>query len=270
MRTCEEIKLLIPESLVPGCDDEIRRKIEEHCARCPVCAREYEENLQLAAVLTTRERPELSDSFWDRWDERLERELDIIDHERNSGRIIPITIKPDEQWRFWKTASAVAAVFILGIAVGRFFPGSGAPDRTASNIPVKPVSAVTADAMRFLDRSKLVLLGMDVAETAPAEDFTPEYRRLREISRELLRESPTLQARLGETNQVRLAALLNELDFILIQIANMDERHESQDLELILTGMERKGLLFKIGLETIITDSMNESPAADHDGQGRL
>jgi len=166
--------------------------------------------------------------------------------------------------------TAAAALLLIGIAIGRYLPGSSGRDRTAGVNPPAPVLAVTADAMRFLDRSKLVLLGMDVAESAADEDFTPEYRRLREISRELLRESPALQERLGDANQVRLAALLSELDIILIQIANIDERHETQDLELIRAGMESKSLLFKIGIETIVTDSMREYPGLDGDRQGRL
>ncbi len=270
MYTCKDIQSMIPGSLGPECDEELRRIVGEHIASCPGCAREYEESRSVVEILGTRERPELSDAFWMRWNDRLERGLDEIDRERS----VKITAVPHSWFgpriRLFGTVSAAAALLLIGIAIGRFLPGSSGRDRVAAVVPTAPVSTVTSDAMKFLDRSKLVLLGMDVADTAADADFTPEYRRLREISRELLRESPVLQERLGDANQVRLAALLSELDIILIQIANIDERHETQDLELIRAGMERKDLLFKIGLETIVTDSMNESSAVSHDGLGRL
>jgi hypothetical protein len=261
---------MIPESLGPVCDQETRRIVLDHIASCPGCAREYKESRAVADMLGDRGRPELSDAFWARWDDRLVRGLDAIDRERSViKKAVPLSwFKP--RIRLFGTVSAAAALLIIGISIGRFFPESSHQDRTAVVAPAMPVSAVTADAMRFLDRSKLVLLGMDVAESTADEDFTPEYRRLREISRELLRESPALQERLGDANHVRLAALLSELDIILIQIANIDERHETQDLELIRAGIESKSLLFKIGIETIVTDSMRENPGLDGDRQGRL
>lgn len=270
MRTCKDIQMMIPESLAPGFDEDIHRIVGEHIASCPECAREYEESGAITGLFAGRGRPELSDSFWERWDDRLERGLDVIDRERSEAHPPMLSSRFRRNIRLFGTVTAAAALLLIGIAIGRYLPGSSGRDRTAGVNPPAPVSAVTADAMRFLDRSKLVLLGMDVAESAADADFTPEYRRLREISRELLRESPALQVRLGNENQVRLAALLGELDIILIQIANIDERHESHDLELIRAGMERKDLLFRIGIETIVTDSMRENPGAGGAGQGRL
>jgi len=85
MRTCKDIQMMIPESLAPGYDEDIHRIVGEHIASCPECAREYEESGAITGLFADRGRPELSDSFWERWDDRLERGLDVIDRERSEA-----------------------------------------------------------------------------------------------------------------------------------------------------------------------------------------
>jgi hypothetical protein len=48
--------------------------------------------------------------------------------------------------------------------------------------------------------------------------------------------------------------LISELEIILMQIANLEEQYDLESVELIRSGIEHKGILFKININQVRSD----------------
>ena len=234
-------------------DDEASRTIiEEHSASCPECARELEQFRKFRTLMDAYKHPELGPDEWSRWDNRLERALDSVEEETVRERSPGI-----RRIHIPAFAAAAAAVFFLGIATGRFLiPQIHQTGQKASMEQTASITLTVAEETRqYLDRTKLVLLSMTHAETTTQDHTRPDIVRMKQIAGELLHETPDLKKKLAYSHSYRLYALLDEMEVILLQIANFDERNSMQELELVQEGVERKGLIFKINLEDIADES---------------
>ena len=262
MNTCNHMRNLFTDALLGELDCERKAALDGHLAGCETCAREFERARALMNLLSDYSRPEPDDEYWSCWEEKLERRLDSITAEED---------RPERRRRGWFAVvhrvwmpTAAAAVLIGAIALGwRITSVSWRQGHTAAVSPSPSPAhiSVVIEARRYLDRSKLVLLGMRTFDPAEANEFRPSFARESEISRQLIRESASLKEQLASTNQVRLCGLVNDLDVVLLQIANLGRDYDERDLELIQLCMERKALLFKINLEDMVSSA--EDRASD-------
>ena len=261
MDTCADMRDLLADALLGGLDSSQKAVFESHIAGCESCAREFERLGALMTLLREYQRPEPDDGYWRHWEEKLESRLDSIAAEDRPERRLGGWIGLVH--RVWMPAAA-AAVLIGAIALGwHITSDSGRQGHTAAVSPSPSPAhiSVVIEARRYLDRSKLVLLGMRTFDPAEADEFRPSFARESEISRQLIRESASLKEQLASTNQVRLCGLVNDLDVVLLQIANLGRDYDERDLELIQLCIERKALLFKINLEDMVSSA--EDRASD-------
>ncbi|NND72274.1 MAG: hypothetical protein HKN43_11935, partial [Rhodothermales bacterium] len=101
---------------------------------------------------------------------------------------------------------------------------------------------------RFLDRSKVILLGMvnmDLTETG-ADDVDLSQTRL--VAHELVKESGPLRGELEEADQQRLMTLIDDLEVILLQIANLEEDADIPAIEMVKDGVDQRAVLLKINV----------------------
>jgi hypothetical protein len=142
-------------------------------------------------------------------------------------------------WARWGLAAA--AVLALGIVIGR----STVPVRQA-RAPVAGASSVgniipTAFEVAATDHLRQVETFLTVFRSeaqGPIDHPTGMARELLQNTR-LLMDSPA-------GKDPRLAALLEDIEIVLAQIATFSGNHDRTDLQLIDQGIEQRGLLMKL------------------------
>jgi hypothetical protein len=248
MISCGKCQASFLEALYNELEPEDRRLVGEHLASCPSCATDFAGLQSTLQLLQQRKRTEPDDAFWNGvWDNFAKR-IDLS----AAGP----AAKTSRSWSFqprWALQTAAAIIVIAGgLWVGRHFispdtevlkPGSVSPSHSESSLDHR--------VDQYLERSKLLLLG--VANLDPNHqdidsfDFTPE----RTVCKELLQETYSLKLALAESGERRQAELLSDLEVILLQISNLQPKDNSFGIELAKTGIRDKALLFKINLEEI-------------------
>jgi hypothetical protein len=147
--------------------------------------------------------------------------------------------KPRRSWlRWWTVAPAMAtiaaAAFIAGILVQQ--------RRAPAGISAKARERVLLIAMGdHLDRSQMVL-----AELVNAGPGTADLGDERDRARDLVAENRLLRQTATRTGDLSDAALLDELERTLLDIANGPANPSAADIEMLQQRIENEGLLFKV------------------------
>jgi hypothetical protein len=101
-------------------------------------------------------------------------------------------------------------------------------------------------AINYLERSKVLLLGIVNSSSAePASGLQKEQQ----VSRLLVSEAEELKNSLSDADEQRMKQLITDLEVILLQIANLEEEKGFPAVEIVRSGVERRGILLKINLE---------------------
>jgi hypothetical protein len=156
---------------------------------------------------------------------------------RLQPRLIPPAPRP--AWlRWWALSPALAAVVALAFFAGVIlqkrtnFAGSSSNDRT------RVLLIAMGD---HLDRSQIVLAEL-VNSSPGAIDLDGERTR----ARGLLTENRLLRQTASRDGDALNAALLDELERVLMDIANTPSNAPPADLEALQRRIESDGLLFKV------------------------
>jgi hypothetical protein len=158
-------------------------------------------------------------------------------------------------WRRWAVPAGIAAVLALGVAIGRSTaphtgsaaaPAAGGPAvATAAPAPVQPGADASTVAYRiaatqYLGQSEafLTLFRASVQQGRPDPLAEPTARQLLATNR-LLLDSPA-------GGDPRMRALLQDLELVLAQIAQLSPSHGQEELRYITDDMERGAVLSRI------------------------
>jgi hypothetical protein len=146
--------------------------------------------------------------------------------------------KPRRVWlRWWIAVPALAGLLALAFLAGRFTQ----PRFTAGIAPEARQRILLITLGNHLDRSEILLA--ELVNAAPgAADFGDERSNARDLLGEnrLLRET---SARVGDASH---AAVLDELERALLDIANSPTEISASELESLQKRIENEGLLFKV------------------------
>jgi hypothetical protein len=213
----EQITLAYYEELDPA--------LRSHLNNCPECRADFDRLKRMLETLRDIPVPERTASYgsevWTRLLPRLPAE------------------KPRRSWlRWWTVAPAMAtiaaAAFIAGILVQQQHPIAGIPARARERVLLIAMGD-------HLDRSQMVLA--ELVNATPGEaDLGDERGR----ARDLVAENRLLRQTALRTGDVSDAALLDELERTLLDIANGPANPSPADLESLQRRVEREGLLFKV------------------------
>jgi hypothetical protein len=132
----------------------------------------------------------------------------------------------------------IAALLTLGIAIGRFSAGRGAADGGASDRGSG--LAYRLAAAQYLTRTEALLTGFGTETRAgePAAQFAAQARDLLGTTR-LMLDSPAAA-------DVRLRALLEDLEVVLAQIAQLPVRGDREDVRVITHALEQRSVLLRL------------------------
>jgi hypothetical protein len=158
------------------------------------------------------------------------------------GQVLPF--RPFRSFRPYRLPIGIAAILALGIGLGRLSapePGPVAPVQVASDTaPRTSDVAYRITAMEHLGQSEafLTLFRASVRGGGKEQLASATARQLLATNR-LLLDSPA-------ASDARTRLLLQDLELVLAEIAQLSPRPSSPDLDLITEGLERGGVMSRL------------------------
>lgn len=228
-------------------DDEAPAAAEAHLASCPECRAQFETIRRVLTLVSDAPVPERGDAYAGEVWTRLRWKLGA----------------PRRRVR-WTQFAAAAAVLAFAFFAGQWWHARNfatAPIQTAS--PVVFVAASNQEKNRVLfvvvsdhlESSERMLA--EVANADPHRDFDVAGERAADLvaSNRIYRQSAMSRG------DHRIAALLSDLEPILVELSHADKTISPAELESIQKRIESKGLLFKVRVMSAQTGSGGDKPA---------
>ena len=213
--TCRRFKKDMLMDIYGELNKKERRRLEEHLARCASCREEFEANRKVLSSLEQAPAEPAPRVDW-------ERNWKAIESGLEPNRRRPGFLAAFPRWAY--APLALAVLFILGMAVGRYWW----PWRPAAPITAKlrTISPETEQALlnRYFEDVKPVLL--DYAHDGTKTGKEGPLLTDREIARSLLVQNLLLKRALTRKNPA-LADLFDDLGMILTEIANLQGQDTS-------------------------------------------
>ncbi len=243
---CRDYEKKMILSLSNDLDPHEQKALEAHLKDCPACLQKYEKikkELEWMAVVLNS-RPEFDwDKSWDIIRNRLTRNTWI-----RETRIF--------QFRRILQAAAVLGIFLLGIVIGRYLLLN--PEEELSLQSNKMIVSSRL-IQQHLEETKIALLEYNnrIALGSDREIFDFEKQR----ARILLFRNRALQAFLISSGDPSVTELLQDLEIILYEAANL-ETSSSKNHMFIKTLIKDKDIFFRmrqIGLYYTLKTSKEEN-----------
>jgi hypothetical protein len=143
-------------------------------------------------------------------------------------------------------AAGIAAILVLGIGLGRLSVSPTAPVAPAQPVVSQPPSRVNTAAYElattdYLSQSEafLTLFRASLRQNAGNEQLAAATARQLLATNRLLLDSPA-----AEDSKTKL--LLQDLELVLAQIAQLSTQSRSRDLDLIREGLERAAVMTRL------------------------
>ncbi|PYP03394.1 MAG: hypothetical protein DMD57_08750 [Gemmatimonadetes bacterium] len=159
-----------------------------------------------------------------------------IDAARAARRRRIIVLRPVLRW-----GVGIAAVLALGVAIGRW-SATGSPPSPAGAGPGERTTTFVYQlaAAQYLTRTEALLTGFRAETRAgvPTAQFSVQARDLLCTTR-LMLDSPAAR-------DVRLKSLLEDLELVLAQIAQLPSSGDRDDVQLINQGLEQRSVLLRV------------------------
>jgi len=243
MRDCKQTEERIIDALYGELSESEQRQMEQHLDQCASCRQAYAD---MAATLNRMGQrthkdpgPQFWDGYWDKLEEKLNREVNP------KSTIL--------KWNGWAARTlAAAAILVIGIWLGRSTQHNNTPSPatthglSAEQVELAAYNQRTAD---YLQRSKVLILGLINFENGSDDPFTLNTPKQRQISEDLLKMAADIKKEDNGQTHTRLNKLIADLEIILMQIANLEAEHDMDAIEMVKSGVDRKGILLKINLE---------------------
>ena len=213
------------------------RAIDQHLAACAPCRGEFE---RLKSVLTLVDAdglgpieppgPAFERTMWARIEPQLTPRRSWF------HRVLSAT----PRWAFaGGIAALVAAAFVAGRVSREVAPPANAPVVATTDVAERVLVLAVVD---HLDRSQMVLLEVLNADFGESFDLDQEQS----LARELVTANRLYRQTAVRTGDEQTSELLDELERVLIEIANTPQSASKDDLETLRASIASRGLLFKV------------------------
>lgn len=234
---CESCQLLLADAIYEPETLDSNEAIQAHLKSCSEC-REVShelilsiEELKLVGLVSNdfEDIPERAglDSLW----QNLEPSLDQVDAQRFRN------LKKNSYVPIASGFAALAACVLIFIGIG----SPGIDD--SPSMPVV-VNTINPEVMNYLDRAQVML--MQVANSSSPQATNVPITET--FARDMALEANFLSSDDGYTVKSGQKRLLKDIEFLLLQIANLDETNSAIGIELLQQFLEENNILFKIRL----------------------
>ena len=237
--TEDELVLLFYGDAEP--DDE--RRLTTHVETCDVCRPVWQEIRSSLAAVDAAGIPEPPADFERVMWAKVQREI---------GDIQPAT-----RWwapRVWLPAASLAAVVIAVVIGTQMMPATEVPtpgtNETSANASTQPERALLIAMDEHLERSELLLVELMNADDPGFEPSAAD---------DLLLSSRLYRQTAAHTGHTELAAMLEDLERVLVEIARGPRELKETDLDALRTRITDDDLLFKV---RVVTDEVRKRQQA--------
>jgi len=273
MNNCRKCRSLFIEALYNELNHEQVEWFNVHLKVCSKCAENYKKIQTTTGIMDKRTRTEPDPFFWDSYWDRL---ADRMETGEKSVSIISVWWQ-----RFWqginfqpgwtyRMATAVALIAI-GVFIGKLYFGRPVSQQveTIQTVQVPPTAVEQVSLQqrtdRYIERSKILLLGLINFDPENEDAYALDLPYQQQISQELVREANLLKEELNDPAQQQLRELIEDLKIILLQIANLESEYDLTGIELVKSGVDRRGILLKINLEEMQENVISKEVVTDRD-----
>lgn len=262
MKDCKIFKPMIDKALYNELSSQENESLQNHLAQCDECSSELGELKETLSLIKLREREEPETEFMNNFWQQLEPKL--------QKKRAPIQVWFEEiiynlRNRYSFQIAAAASLLIIGILIGKFFLTgieSGPPQISKFESKKTDPKVIEARAERYIDRSKILMLGLMNFDPESDDIETLGLRQQKKISDELISEAEILNADLAKSPNLQMQKLVSDIEIILMQIANLEQENDISGIELIKDGVDQRGIFLKINIQEMknsVSKSENKS-----------
>ena len=262
MNKCKKCENLFEKALYNELDELEKEFFHEHLTSCKDCTRKFEEleaTLELVKMNKKREPDEtFMENFWETLEPNLRNKKSVIHplHLR-----IPDWLSFNFKWKY--QIAGGLALLILGFFLGKYLTGGN----ESANTNIQPgkaktefsENAVNAEASKYLERSKVILLGITNFDPSKEDDEVVSLQYMKKISKQLAAQGVVLKDDLRDPSQQELKRLVTNLEIIMLQIANLETKHDANGIELIKDLVNNKGIFLKINIQQLLENSREQN-----------
>lgn len=220
------------------------KALTAHVDACAVCQPLWQEIRITLRAVDAAAVPEPPADFERVMWARVQRELDDL--------VVPYT--PWYLVRRWIPAGAMAAIVVALLVANRSWPGPGGETTTPTTAEAatsQPERALLVAMDDHLERSELLLVEV---MNAPADEvLRPGFER--GTADDLLWSSRLYRQTATHTGNAQLAAMLEDLEGVLVEIARAPGELKRADLDALRARIEQDDLIFKV---RVVTDEVRE------------
>lgn len=266
MRRCKQMQQWMIEARFGELGTDKQKKLDTHLETCAACRAR---NARLSAAMNRMDRyarPEPDEAFWNAYWNKLEARLP--EQKSSFGESVwdgLIRLLKPASSAGWspRLAFGAAAILVIGILIGRTFFSN--PQVIVQPARDKKGPDLFMQTSQYVERSKLILLGIVNAESDDL--FSGNFSRQQSMSRQLVSQSEPLKTALSENRQYMLEQLVEELEVILLQIANLESDRGIEGVDLIRSGAESSAILMKINLGQLLLSRPQQTSEPKDDMQ---
>ena len=265
MSDCRASKDRMIEALYGELGPAEKERLDAHLRSCPDCAAEYASLEETLRLMDKRERPDPGPGFWEGYWDRLSKRMlwETIEEGRRPSLAARVRGAFARLPGWSLQAAGAAALLLLGILVGgRLIPRPEGPGSVTAAAAASAPSPAVVQAESFLERSKVLLLGLVNYDPATEDAYAFDLGRKKTMSRDLAAEAPRIRGALNDRGEKRLRGLVADLEHIMMQIANLESGQDLDGVELIKQGVDRKGLFLRIDVDRMGRAAGAKSAAA--------
>jgi len=219
------------------------RPADAHLAECEACRRAFEELSAALQAMTGADVPERGESYGAEVWARIRPQLDAPEIQPWPRRLAEFFT-----WPRLATAGALATLLVAAFVAGRY----GAPPAAPPEAPVRADATPAPTAVRerilliavgeHLDRSQMVLAELSNMDAAGPVDISAE----RDWARDLVASNRLYRQTAARDGKTAVAGVLDELERVLVDIANGPTTASPADLERLRDRLETQGLSFRV------------------------
>jgi len=217
--------------------------LEAHVAACPECKAAFESLRTAMGTVAMDEAPARGADYGAQVWQRLEPKLRMEGRLSAASRQAAMMARPSERFRIFAPrrlawTGALAASLVAAFLLGRYTPR---PDGVGTSGPVRERILLLAVG-DHLDRSQVVLLELLNADPQASLDVRAEQRS----AESLLSDNRLYRQAAVRSGDAGVARTLEELERVLIEVANGPSELGPQDLAALRRRIESQGVLFRV------------------------
>lgn len=216
-------------------DSSGREAIAAHLKECRECAREFEQIEAVLSTLNTLPVPEPGEDYGQRVWQQIAPRLPEKKAKWWEGLFLP---------RRMAAFGAVAALIVLAFFVGRVSKGPVSGGETADAGTVRERVLVVAVG-EHLGRSEMILMELANAQPERGQKLM-NISATQKRAEDLVEENRLYRQTALHDGDTAMANTLDELERVLLDIANSPDEVTPAQFESLQKRIESKGILFKV------------------------